>query len=97
MTETQKIVDSICNCRRGSMDDKQFRATVEFAIQEVVVEELAQARAEGAREERERIADEFGDFRLMAKGWLGIIKYGRTLRYFLLPHTRHKKGDDETN
>jgi len=37
------------------MDDKQYRATVEFAIQEVVVEELAQARAEGAREERERI------------------------------------------
>ena len=35
MIETQKIVDSICNCRGGSMDEKQFRATVEFSIQEV--------------------------------------------------------------
>jgi len=58
-----------------------------------LADELAKARAE----ERERIADEFGDFRLMAKGWLGIIKYGRTLRFFLLPHTKHKKGDDESN
>jgi len=48
-------------------------------------------------EERERIVDEFGDFRMMAKGWFGMIKYGRTLRFFLLPHTKHKKGDDETN
>jgi len=59
----------------------------------VLRDELAQARAE----ERERIADEFGDFRMIIKGWLGIIKYGRTLRFFLLPHTKHKKGDDETN
>jgi len=56
-----------------------------------------QARAESAKEERERIADEFGDFRMMAKGWFGMIKYGRTLRFFLLPHTKHKKGDDESN
>jgi len=62
-------------------------------VEEFINDELAKARAE----ERERIADEFGDFRLVAKGWLGIIKYGRTLRFFLLPHTKHKKGDDESN
>jgi len=49
MTDTQKVLDSICNCRKGSMDDKQYRAKVEFAIQE----KLAKAVAE----ERERIAN----------------------------------------
>jgi len=45
MTDTQKIVDSICNCRRGSMDDKQYRATVEFAIDQVIAEERARILA----------------------------------------------------
>ena len=44
MIDTQKIVDSICNCRRGSMDDKQFRATVEFSIQEAIAEDRESVR-----------------------------------------------------
>ena len=31
-TTPEKSVDTICQCRKGSMDDKQFRATVEYNI-----------------------------------------------------------------
>jgi len=44
MTDTRKIVDSICKCRRGSMDDKQFRAKVEFAIQEELAKAVAKEK-----------------------------------------------------
>jgi len=84
-----KLIEQIDNLSRGKGDwVGQIRGVVKTCDQAT---QLARA------EERERIADEFGDFRLMAKGWLGIIKYGRTLRFFLLPHTKHKKGDDESN
>ena len=32
MTTPEKSVDIICQCRKGSMDDKQFRATVQHNI-----------------------------------------------------------------
>ena len=44
MTDIEKRVDSICKCRKGSMDDKQFRATVEFSIQEELAKAVAKEK-----------------------------------------------------
>lgn len=42
------------------------------------------------REAIEKLAEEYGDFRISKKN-----KKGRALRFYLLPHTKHKEGDDE--
>lgn len=47
-------------------------------------------------EEKNNIAEKYGDFRIVRKWGLGLVKYGRALRFFLLPHTKHKEGDDDT-
>ena len=36
-----ELVDTICKCRTGSMDDKQYRATVEHVIQQAIAEDRA--------------------------------------------------------
>lgn len=37
-TIREELVDTICSCRKGSMDDKQFRATVDNAFASQVAE-----------------------------------------------------------
>ena len=53
MTTPERSVDTICQCRKGSMDDKQFRATVEYNIQSLLTAER-QKREEVVEAERER-------------------------------------------
>ncbi len=45
-------------------------------------------------EQKKAIVEEYGDYRLVVKKRFGY-EIGRTLRFFLAPHTQHKKGDDE--
>lgn len=56
---------------------------------------LATMYREVREETKEAIVEEFGEYRLIKKFGLGLIKYGRTLRFYLSPHTKHKEGDDD--
>ncbi len=65
-----------------------------------ITDELSQVEQssyeQGRLEERKRLAEEYGDYRYIGqKKGFGRYEIGRTLRFHLLPHTKHKKGDDE--
>ena len=51
MTTPKKSVDIICQCRKGSMDDKQFRATVQHNIDLLIQTE---------RQKREEVVEKLG-------------------------------------
>lgn len=51
---------------------------------------LHKIKDEAKREAIEKVAEEYGDFRISKEN-----KKGRALRFYLLPHTKHKEGDDE--
>jgi hypothetical protein len=51
-----------------------------------------------AREEQ--IIEDYGDFRPIIETGRGIFKkreVGKTLRFYLLPHTQHREGDDKSD
>ena len=55
MTYTEKrleLVDTICKCRRGSMDDKQYRGTVENVIHQALAEDRERMRGYITDEEK---------------------------------------------
>ncbi len=60
----------------------------------VTPEAIATALEEQKKDIIQEIVDNYGDYRFVVKKRFGY-EVGRTLRFFLLPHTQHKKGDDE--
>lgn len=54
---------------------------LESFIQQIIEQEV--------KKERERIANEYSDCTYPLKD-----KEGRTIRWYLLPHYKHKEGDD---
>jgi len=69
-------------------------------IKRFLVKELSLAhqagKSAGKAEEREQIANDFGEFRKISPtDILGRVKWSKTLRYYLLPHTKYKEGDDD--
>ena len=46
----EKRVEAIVHCRKGSMDDKQFEATVKHNIENAVIEALTQQNKEIVKE-----------------------------------------------
>ena len=54
MTTPKKSVDIICQCRKGSMDDKQFRATVQHNI-DLLIQTERQKREEMVEAERKEL------------------------------------------
>jgi hypothetical protein len=63
MTTTETSVDTICQCRKGSMDDKQFRATVEYNIQSLLTAERQKREEIVLKGERRRIIEQIRDER----------------------------------
>lgn len=58
-TQEQKesdLIDTICKCRRGSMDDKQFRATVEHVLSQAIQTER-EANVKGINEAKNALID----------------------------------------
>ena len=61
-----------------------------------VCEALNRQREDMEKEFKEEIVSKYGDFRPIVKWGLGLVKYGRTLRFYLLPHTKHTEEDIES-
>ena len=59
-------------------------------------EALNRQREDMEKEIKEEIVSKYGDFRPILKWGLGLVKYGRTLRFYLLPHTKHTEEDNES-
>ena len=58
MTKQGEILTNIiCKCRKGSMDDKQYKATVENAVQKARAEERARVVGIAKGMKKERTAD----------------------------------------
>ena len=50
--KTLELIDTVCKCRKGSMDDKQYKATVENAIHQAIAEENTAKYHEGYKQGR---------------------------------------------
>jgi len=96
---TRKIYGyGVKSVKRGSTSqtDSKLRLEQKQVIVDAVSAALNRQREDMEKEFKEEIVSKYGDFRPIVKWGLGLVKYGRTLRFYLLPHTKHTEEDIES-
>lgn len=71
---------------KGNIHEVTDWGHIKNFIRKVAADSYKRGREEGALKDRRTLAEEYGHFR--------NIETGQTLRFYLLPHSEHRAGDD---